>query len=110
MRWKRCREQVQWIQELCKCTRRVRVEIIPPFAHSGATRSGSAYPADSPSPVFSVICAQDFEEDVGVGAVIGELQETGEAAHPKLWGKTKENTNLTTLNLFSWYLLSYTAV
>lgn len=75
---------MQWIQELCKCTQCVRVEIIPPFAHSGTRRIGSAYPTDSPSPVFSVICAQDFEEDVGVSAVVGEFQETGEAAHPKL--------------------------
>lgn len=76
--------------------------MIPPFAHSGTRRSGSAYPADSPSPVFSVICAQDFKEDVGVGAVVGELQETGEAAHPKLWGKqTNKNTNLTMFNLLS---------
>lgn len=81
---------MQWIQELCKCTRHVRVEIIPPFAHSGARRSSSAYPADSPSPVLSVICAQDFEEDVGVGAVVGELQETGEAAHPELRREEKQ--------------------
>lgn len=44
----------------------------------------TTYPADSSSPVFSIICSQDFKEDVGVSAIVSELQETGEAAHSEL--------------------------
>lgn len=46
----------------------------------------SAHPAHSSASVFSIIGAQDLEEDVRVGSVVGELQETGEAAHPELQG------------------------
>lgn len=51
------------------------------------TRGGSVlttYPTDSAAPVLSVIGSQDFEEDVGVRAVVRELQEAGEAAHSEL--------------------------
>lgn len=51
---------------------------------------------DSSASVFSIICAQDLEEDVGVGSVVGELQETCEAAHPELQEeqkKKKQRTN-----------------
>lgn len=54
------------------------------------TRRGfclTAYPIDSSASVFSIICSQDFEEDVGVGAIVGELQEAGETAHTKLQGR-----------------------
>lgn len=44
----------------------------------------TTYPTDSSSPVFSIICSQDFKEDVGVSAIVSELQETGEATHSKL--------------------------
>lgn len=44
----------------------------------------TAYPIDSASPVFSIICSQDFKEDVGVGAIVSELQEAGETAHTEL--------------------------
>lgn len=62
----------------------------PPFTHSRTPHRGSVlttYPTDSPSSIFSIICAQDFKEDVGVSAVVSELQETGQAAHPELQGK-----------------------
>lgn len=42
------------------------------------------YPADSSPTVLSVVCAQDLKEDIGVGAVVGELQEAGQATHAKL--------------------------
>lgn len=60
---------------------------------SALTRRGfclTAYPIDSSASVFSIICPQDFEEDVGVGAIVGELQEAGETAHTKLWGKEEK--------------------
>lgn len=44
----------------------------------------TTYPIDSTSPVFSIICPQDLKEDVGVGAIVSELQEAGETAHTKL--------------------------
>lgn len=44
----------------------------------------TTYPIDSASPVFSIICSQDFKEDVGVGAIVSELQEAGETAHTEL--------------------------
>lgn len=47
----------------------------------------SAYPIDSSAPVFSIVCSKDFKEDVGVGAIVGELQEAGETAHTKLPGR-----------------------
>lgn len=56
------------------------------------TRRGfclTAYPIDSSAPVLSVICSEDFKEDVGVGTIVGELQEAGEAAHTKLQGGEK---------------------
>lgn len=53
--------------------------------HTGSVLT--TYPTDSPSSIFSIICAQDFKEDVGVSAVVSELQETGQAAHPELQGK-----------------------
>lgn len=46
--------------------------------------SVTTYPIDSSSPVFSIVCSQDFKEDVGVGAIVSELQEAGETAHTKL--------------------------
>lgn len=61
------------------------------------TRRGfclTAYPIDSSAPVFSIICSKDFEEDVGVGAIVSELQETGEAAHTKLQGRGKAGEGL----------------
>lgn len=54
----------------------------------------TAYPIDSSAPVFSIICSKDFEEDVGVGAIVGELQETGETAHTKLQGRGKAREGL----------------
>lgn len=56
------------------------------------TQSGfclTTYPIDSSAPVFSIICSQDFKEDVGVGAIVSELQEAGEATHTKLQGSGK---------------------
>lgn len=53
-----------------------------------------AHPADSSTSVFSIICTQDLEEDVGVGSVVSELQETGEAAHPELQGEENNNTHI----------------
>ncbi len=61
--------------------------MIPPFTHSNTAHRGSiltTYPTDSSAPVFSVICSQNFKEDVGVGSVVCELQETGEATHSEL--------------------------
>lgn len=49
----------------------------------------TAYPIDSSAPVFSIICSKNFEEDVGVGAIVSELQEAGETAHTKLQGTGK---------------------
>lgn len=66
-----------------------------PFDRSGpqALRD-SAHPANSSASVLSVICAKDLEEDVGVGPVVGELQETGEAAHPELQREEKKEQHL----------------
>lgn len=61
------------------------VETIPP-----PPSLHSAHPVDSSASVFSIICAQDLEEDVGVGSVVGELQETREAAHPELKEEQKK--------------------
>lgn len=49
----------------------------------------TTYPIDSSAPIFSIICSKDFEEDVGVGAIVGELQEAGETAHTKLKWRRK---------------------
>lgn len=46
--------------------------------------ASTTYPIDSSSPVFSIVCSQDFKEDIGVGAIVSELQEAGETAHTKL--------------------------
>lgn len=35
------------------------------------------YPTDSSSPVFSIICSQDFKENVGISPIVSEFQETG---------------------------------
>lgn len=68
-------------QKVCKST----PEMSPPPTHSNTPNTRgfalTTYPSDSSSPVFSIICSQDFKEDVGVGAIVIELQETGEAAH-----------------------------
>lgn len=69
-----------------------------PSARSGPTLRYSAHPVDSSASVFSIVCAQDLEEDVGVGSVVGELQETCEAAHPELQEEQK-NTQTMTFNL-----------
>lgn len=42
------------------------------------------HPADSPSSVLSIVCSQDFKENVGICSIISELQETSEATHSKL--------------------------
>lgn len=42
------------------------------------------YPTDSSSSVFAIVCSQDFKENVGISAIVGEFQETGEATHSKL--------------------------
>ena len=47
------------------------------------------HPADASASVLSIVGPQDFEEDVRVGAVVGELQEAGETAHAKL-GRRRE--------------------
>lgn len=70
------------IQELWKCT----------LHRNDPPSRDSAHPVDSSASVFSIICAQDLEEDVGVGSVVGELQETGEAAHPELQEEQKKKT------------------
>lgn len=67
-----------------------RMHLPSPFDRSGPALRDSAHPADSSASVLSVICAQDLEEDVGVGSVVGELQETGEAAHPELQREEKK--------------------
>lgn len=66
--------------------------------YSPAVTQPFAHPADSSASVFSVICAQNLEEDVGVGSVVSELQETGEAAHPELQGEENNNTHMMTFN------------
>lgn len=74
------------MQELCKSTPQVRAGIIPP-SPTAVHHTWFTYPTDSSSPIFSIICSQDFKEDVGISAVVSELQETGEAAHSKLQGQ-----------------------
>lgn len=49
----------------------------------------ATYPADSSAPVLSIICSQDFKEDIGISAIFSELQETGEATHSKLQAQQK---------------------
>lgn len=71
---------------MVKCTlHRNDLPAPPPFTRGGP----GTHPADSSASVLSIICPQDLEEDVGVGSVVGELQETGKAAHPKLQGENK---------------------
>lgn len=63
-----------------------------PPTHSSPHRRSvlNTYPTDSSSSVFSVIRSKDFEEDVGVGAIVCELQETCQATDTKL-GKQGQN-------------------